>query len=139
MFVSRLFAAACLLGFGLLVPAFAQEKAVKMEWKFRKDTPFYQEMETVTTQTMKVQGQEVKQTQEQTFWLEWTGQEPSKDNNLVVKQKIVGVDMKIDIGGVNISYKSGDDKQGECDAKMEHDHRRSRVHQLQPLHLGGHG
>jgi hypothetical protein len=100
-----------LAGAGLLVlPALAQD-AQKWEWKaFAPKSEYYQELKTDTTQTMKVMGQDVKQTQEQTFFIKWTGQEP-KDKALVVQQKIIGVNMKIDIGGVNIAYNSLDEKQ----------------------------
>jgi hypothetical protein len=92
------------------LPALAQN-GEKWEWKaFEKGKTFYQELKTETTQMMKVMGQEVKQTQEQTFYISWTGGDP-KDGKLVVQQKIIGVKMKIDIGGVNIAYDSTDDKQ----------------------------
>jgi hypothetical protein len=93
-----------------VLPAFAQQ-GEKWEWKaFAPKSEYYQELKTDTTQTMKVMGQDVKQTQEQTFFIKWTGQEP-KDKALVVQQKIIGVNMKIDIGGVNIAYNSLDEKQ----------------------------
>lgn len=101
-----------LVGAALLatLPALAQD-GDKWEWKaFGKGAKWYQKLKTETTQTMKVMGQEVKQNQEQTFTIEWTGQEP-KDGKLVVQQKIIGVFMKIDIGGVNITYDSEDAKQ----------------------------
>jgi len=104
-----------LAGAALLVslPALAQDEA-KWEWKaFNKDAkPFYQELKTDTTQVMKVMGQEVKQNQNQTFIISWTPLAPDKDGNWVVQQKIIGVEMKIDIGGVNIAYNSQDDKAG---------------------------
>jgi Family of unknown function (DUF6263) len=109
------FALFMLAGAALLasLPALAQDEA-KWEWKaFAKDAkPFYQELKTDTTQIMKVMGQEVKQNQEQTFIISWTPKPPDKDGNWVVQQKIIGVKMKIDIGGVNIAYDSTDDKQG---------------------------
>ncbi len=101
-----------LAGAAMLIslPVLAQEEA-KWEWKaFAKGNVFYQELKTETNQIMTVMGQKVTQTQEQTFYIEWTGLEP-KDGNLVVQQKIKGVKMKIDIGGVNIAYDSMDDKQ----------------------------
>ena len=92
------------------LPALAQDEA-KWEWKaFAPKNTFWQELKTETTQTMKVMGQEVKQTQEQTFIIEWTGLD-AKGGDLVVGQKIKGVKMKIDIGGVNITYDSMDEKQ----------------------------
>ncbi len=108
-FALVLFAGAALLA---SLPALAQDEA-KWEWKaFAKGKTFYQELKTDTTQVMKVMGQEVKQNQEQTFYISWTGLDPTKDGDWVVQQKIIGVKMKIDIGGVNITYDSTDDKQG---------------------------
>jgi len=49
-------------------PAFAQDaKPVNLSWKFEKDKTFYQKMTTDTTQQMKVMGNDVNQTQKQTF------------------------------------------------------------------------
>jgi len=70
-----------------------------------KGATFYQEMTTKTKQVLKVMQMEVTQNQSQTFWVSWTPQE-KKDGNLVVKQKIVGVLMDIEIGGNKISYNS---------------------------------
>ncbi len=66
---------------------------------------FYQEQYTSTKQTMKVLGQEVVQDQKQTFLIEWTVKE-KEAGIFVVVQKIVHVDMTIDIGGNKITYKS---------------------------------
>lgn len=102
-----------LAGAALLVvlPALAQD-GDKWEWKaFAHKNEYYQELKTETNQTMKVMGQDVKQNQEQTFYLKWTGQESKEKDVLIVQQKIIGVNMKIDIGGVNIAYNSLDEKQ----------------------------
>ncbi|MBI1831064.1 MAG: hypothetical protein HYR84_06410 [Planctomycetes bacterium] len=73
---------------------------------FEKDKKFYQKQYTKTKQEMKVQNQVVIQTQEQTFLIEWTAQAKDATGNYVVKQKIVGVSMDINIGGNKISYNS---------------------------------
>jgi len=76
------------------------------EWKgFADNKPFWQEMTTDTTQTMKVQGQEVVQKQTQTFWVKWT---PLKQvgKGWEAEYEIVAVKMDIQIGGNNISYNS---------------------------------
>jgi hypothetical protein len=84
----------------------------KLEWKaFNKGVVFYQELTTETEQKMKVMGQEVTQQQKQTFFLKYTGEDATKEGNLVVTQEIIGVVMNIDIGGVTISYDSRDEKQ----------------------------
>ncbi len=76
-----------------------------LAWKLEKNKPFYQKMTTKTDQTMKVQSQEVKQTQTQTFYFSFTPTE-EKDGAWTIKQKIEGVQMDIDIGGTKISYDS---------------------------------
>lgn len=73
--------------------------------------PFYQTLVTETKQVMNVQGQEVAQTQNQTFTIKWTPQKADDKKNLVVDQEIVGVKMNIDIGGNKIAYDSTDAKQ----------------------------
>ena len=70
-----------------------------------KAPKFYTEQYTDTNQEMTVMGQVVTQKQEQWFLIEWTPKE-MKDGNYVVTQKIVGVRMKIDIGGNKIGYDS---------------------------------
>lgn len=70
-----------------------------------KGKKFYTEQTTNTTQTLKVMNQDVKQTQKQTFIIEWTPKPMDKDN-WVVEQQIVGVKLNIDIGGNKIDYDS---------------------------------
>jgi len=80
--------------------------SVELKWKaFESTTPFFQEMTTSTVQTMKVANMEVKQTQSQTFVVEWTPQK-KEGEEYVVKQKIVAVKMDIEIGGNKISFDS---------------------------------
>lgn len=74
-------------------------------WKFTRDVPFYQEMTTKTIQNIKVQGLDVGQNQNQTFYFKF---EPIKQDGdiWVVKQTIEGVKMTIDIAGSPVSYDS---------------------------------
>src|SRR6516225_5420624 len=72
------------------------EKAL-LKWKFEKGKDFYQKMYTKTTQTMKVMNNEVKQTQEQTFYFKWSIVE-QKGDDWIIKQKIDAVVMNIEIG-----------------------------------------
>jgi Family of unknown function (DUF6263) len=85
------------------------------ELKFKafdeKASPFFQEVDTYTTQVMKVMGQDVKQVQKQTFYIEWTPKPKDKQGNYVVEQKVVGVKMNIDIGGNTITFDSFAEKQ----------------------------
>ena len=74
-----------------------------MEFEIGKT--FYQTMTTETKQTMKVLGSDITQVQSQTFWYSCTPVE-KKDGKWIIKQKIEGVKMSIDIGGNKISYDS---------------------------------
>lgn len=73
--------------------------------KLEKDKPFYQETTTTTTQSIKVMGMDVNQTQKQTFDFKWT---PVKEDagKWTVKQVIEGLKMQIDIAGNPISFDS---------------------------------
>jgi hypothetical protein len=88
-------------------PAHAGDDKDKLEWKAfdEKAPPFYQVLMTKTVQTMKIMGVEIKQEQNQTFFVKWTPGKP-KDGNWCVAQKIIGVKMDIDIGGTKIPYDS---------------------------------
>jgi len=88
------------------VTAYGEEGSERPVWKgFEGDKPFWQEMTTETVQTMKVQGMEVVQKQNQTFIVQWT---PKKkvDKGWQAEYKIVAVKMDIQIGGNNIAYNS---------------------------------
>ena len=79
---------------------------VELVWKLEKDKTFYQKMTTSTKQTMKVLNNDVIQTQNQTFYFSWTPLSHDGDN-WVVSQKIIGVQMDIDLGGSGkITYDS---------------------------------
>jgi hypothetical protein len=79
---------------------------------FEGKEPFYQEMNTVTSQHMTVMGMKHQQEQNQTFYFSWTPDPAkSKDGKYVVTQKILGIKMNIDIGGNKIAYNSLDKEQ----------------------------
>lgn len=99
------FAAAALLLAGVAAPVLAQDE-VELKWKFTKGQTFYQTMETKTDQTIKVQGSDIKQTQNQTFYYSWTLDSEPTAADLVFRQKIEGVKMDINIGGSKIEYDS---------------------------------
>jgi hypothetical protein len=80
-------------------------QAVTLKWKFDKGKSFYQTMVTETDQTMKVNNNNVKQTQKQTFYFSWKVDDVAGDN-VTLTQKILGVIMDIDIAGSKISYNS---------------------------------
>ncbi len=81
---------------------------VDLKWKLEKNKTFYQKMTTKTDQKMKILNSEPKQTQNQTFYFSWTPVE-QKGDDWIIKQKIEGVAMEIDIGGTKINYDSAKD------------------------------
>jgi Family of unknown function (DUF6263) len=89
------------------VSANNDQEGEKPTWKAfdELNKPFWQEMKTDTSQTMKVQGMEVVQKQSQTFFVKWTPKSKEKDC-WKVEYEIVGVKMDIQIGGNNIAYDS---------------------------------
>lgn len=100
---------------GALVAAVAAQAPapadkLRFELKIEKDAagqfkPFYQKMKTDVAQQIKVQGQDLTQKQESTFYFEWKPLKQEGDK-WVLKQKIEGLEMKIDISGNPIEYKS---------------------------------
>jgi len=110
MLLRRLSLVLLVLAF-VAVPSYGQEKAA-LEWKFEKDKTFYQTMTTKTSQVMKVMTAEVKQVQDQKFHFSWTVTKVDGDK-VELKQKIVGVVMKIDIAGTTIEYDSTKSEAGQ--------------------------
>lgn len=90
-------------------PAPSPDKS-RFELKVEKDAsgqfkPFYQKAKTDVAQQIKVQGQDLTQKQETVFYFEWRPLKQEGDKT-VLKQKIEGLEMKIDISGNPIEYKS---------------------------------
>ncbi len=116
MFRTR-FVAAALFAVSLAAVAGAQER--KFELKFKNDkgepVPFYQRMKTEVAQHIKVQGQDLPQRQMSVFYYQWT---PVKEEKVkegaeevtkwILKEKIEGLEMDIDISGNPIKYNSKD-------------------------------
>lgn len=99
---------AALLGVALAASASAQEPrtfALRFKDRDGKAVPFYQEMTTAVDQRIKVQGQDLPQSQKSTFYYAWT---PLKEDagRWTVKQKIEAVKMKIDIAGNPVTFDS---------------------------------
>jgi len=86
----------------------AEEKKAEpagLAWKFTANVPFFQKMTTVTEQNIKVMGLDVTQKQNQTFYFEWTPIKQDGDK-WEIKQKILGIQMTIDIAGNPVSFDS---------------------------------
>lgn len=95
---------AAVLVVALGATAVAQDKQ-KFDLKLEKDKKFYQEMTTAVTQVIKVQGQDLTQKQESTFFFEYTPLKQEGDK-WTVKQKVEGLKMAIDISGNPITFDS---------------------------------
>jgi hypothetical protein len=101
-------------GIALLVMHLATSSAPGDEWNIRwkafdkASGPFYQVLTTRTTQVMTVLDSDVKQHQEQTFIVKWTPLDKDSKGNRVVRQRIIGIKMDIDISGKKISFDSTD-------------------------------
>ncbi|QEL15512.1 DUF6263 family protein [Limnoglobus roseus] len=87
-------------------PATPAVNAARFETKFEKDKAFYQEIETVVLQTIKVQNNaDLQQRQSQTFYFKWLPTNFANDK-WTVKQTIEGAKMSIDIAGNKVEYDS---------------------------------
>lgn len=87
-------------------PAAAGGDKQKFELKLEKDKPFFQEMKTEVTQSIKVQGgSDLTQKHDQTFLFKWLPTAQTGDK-WTVKQTIEGVKMTIDIAGNKVEYDS---------------------------------
>ncbi|MDB5308728.1 MAG: hypothetical protein JWO38_2930 [Gemmataceae bacterium] len=95
---------AALLAVTLGAAVSAQDKS-KFELKLEKDKAFYQKMSTTVSQVIKVTNQDLTQKQESTFYFKWTPEKQEGDK-WVIKQKVEGLEMSIDISGNPITYSS---------------------------------
>ena len=104
MFATRL-SFVGLLTLGLALAGSAQDKP-KFETKFEVGKSFYQKLKTTVEQSIKLNGGgDVALRHEQTFFFQWTPTTIEKDK-IVVKQRIEGIILKLDIGGQTIEYDS---------------------------------
>lgn len=119
----------CLLLTGatlVALPLFAQEKkpekaeqkppeksgTSELKWSFKAGDKFFQKMTTRTEQSLKIQGQQIKQDQEQEFVFSWTVKSAAPEK-VELEQKIESVNMRIRIGSNEISYNSASKDQTE--------------------------
>ena len=86
-------------------PPKVDPNAKKFDLKLKKDEKFYQEMTTAVTQVIKVQGQDLTQKQDSTFFFKWTPTKQDGDK-WFVEQEVEGLKMTIDISGNVITYDS---------------------------------
>ncbi len=110
------FAAAALFAVALATVAAGQDArtfGLKLKNDKNEYAPFYQEMSTEVAQSIKVQGQDLSQSQKSTFWYQWMPikEEKVKEgaeevNKITLKQKVEGLALTIDISGNPITYDS---------------------------------
>jgi hypothetical protein len=92
------------------VPLMPRADETVLRLNLEKGQTFFQELETVTKQAMKVMSQELKQDQRQTMVMEWTTKGKNEQGLWQVGLKFVGAKMEIDIGGNKIDYDSEDNR-----------------------------
>jgi len=73
--------------------------------KFEKDKKFYQELKTQVSQVIKVQGQDVTQKQESTYYFKWNPLKQTGEK-WELEQEVEGLKVSIDISGNTINYDS---------------------------------
>ncbi len=74
--------------------------------KFTKGVVYFLEMETMTEQKMKVMDQDVNQNQEQTVVIQVSPEALLDDGDWLVGVQVVGMKMKINIGGNKVEFDS---------------------------------
>jgi len=102
--VAGLFLASMALVAMVASRANAQDKQ-SFPLKLEKDKAIYQKTDTVVAQIIKVQGQDLTQKQQSTFFFKWTP-EKIEGEKVTLKQKVEGLFMSIDISGNPIVYDS---------------------------------
>jgi hypothetical protein len=102
------------LSLALSAPA-PVDSGTHFECKFATDKPFYVKMVTETAQKMKVGGNDIAQTQKQTFLFRWAPMKQLPDRSWVVKKKLEAIQMDIDIAGSKITYDSARPGNGPLD------------------------
>ncbi len=83
-----------------------QPEGVRLRWRFEKGKPFFQKMITITEQKMKVQNQDVNQTQKQTWLFRWTPLEQDADGTWTFRLKTERVAADIELGEQKMSFDS---------------------------------
>ncbi len=86
------------------------EELIALRWRFQLDKPFYQIVTTETKQDMTIMQMKVSQSQKQTFYFRWTPIGRDENGNWIIKQKIIGVKMDLDIGGTKVGIDPAKDK-----------------------------
>ncbi len=86
---------------------FAGDGSENIAWKAydQKSGPFYQVRTTRTLLAMRMRNQELRLEQKQILYIRWTPEE-KVEGNWVVRQKILGVKMDIEVGGNKIAFDS---------------------------------
>jgi RNA polymerase sigma factor (sigma-70 family) len=81
-------------------------ESLPFRWKFEKNKAIFQDVTVETNQSMKVLGNDSKQTQKQTMVFRWTPVEQDERQNWTLRLAIEQIELQIDIGGNRIDYDS---------------------------------
>jgi hypothetical protein len=96
----------CLAGLLALTVSAPLPTKPAYQWKFELGRTFYLELSTEMRQEMTILGQKVPQTQSQVFTFSLTPERQLPDGTWVLRQRIIGVRMNIDMSGNRIEYDS---------------------------------
>jgi hypothetical protein len=96
----------CLAGLLALTASAPLPPKPVYQWKFEQGRTFYLETSINTRQEMTVLGQKIPQNQSQVFTFSLTPERQLADGTWVLRQRIVGVRMSIDMNGNRIEYDS---------------------------------
>jgi Family of unknown function (DUF6263) len=102
------------LAFLFLVGSTPGQEAT-LRWKFEKGVPFYETQTTTIQEKRKVFGKELVQKQKLTFYFRWTPTRFSGDR-VELKQKLIALDMEMEVGGNKLVYSSGNKAQANDDS-----------------------
>ncbi|MCS7015148.1 MAG: DUF6263 family protein [Gemmatales bacterium] len=83
----------------------AEKGPADLKLAFKPNDKYFQKLSSSTTQTLKIQNQDVKQNQEQEFVFSWTVKSVAADK-VEIEQRIEAVRMVITIGSNRIEYDS---------------------------------
>jgi Family of unknown function (DUF6263) len=99
---------------GSIQPAKAGDFVI-LKWMFEKEKPIFQEVTTLTKQTMTVMGQRIAQNQTLVFIVSWTPREQDRNKNWLIVHRLEAIKCDIEIAGNEITYDSSNRGRGKLD------------------------
>jgi hypothetical protein len=106
---------------GLLLAAPVPNDKAPLAWSFVKNQTFYQEVSIDAANTVTFQGQQIMVTMRETWHFAWTPIRQEKNGNWVLRQKLLGCKLNMDLFGMKIEIdttKKAEDEKVEAIAKV---------------------